>query len=113
MHQARLRRHGDPLFVKEIHGDTPRRLATKIDREGPGGCWLWTGTINGAGYGTFRVDGETVGAHRYVYETERGPIPEGLHLDHLCSVRNCVNPSHLEPVTPSENIQRIHRKVPA
>lgn len=113
MHQARYVRHGDPLFVKEIHGDQARRLAEKIDRAGPGGCWLWTGTLNGAGYGTYRVDGQTVGAHRHVYEVERGPIPEGLHLDHLCSVRRCVNPSHLEPVTPSENIRRIHRKVPA
>lgn len=106
MHQSRYVRHGDPLFVKEIHGDLEARLWSKVDKTGPGGCWLWIGTINGAGYGTFRLNGETIGAHRAVYEHVVGPIPAGLHIDHLCRVRNCVNPEHLEPVTPSENIRR-------
>jgi len=45
-------------------------------------------------------------AHRLSYETEIGPIPEGLELDHLCRVRSCVNPLHLEPVTHQENVRR-------
>jgi hypothetical protein len=69
------------------------------------GCWLWGLTITRNGYGQIRAnrrDG-TVLAHRALYERQNGPIPEGLDLDHLCRVRHCVNPSHLEPVTRSEN----------
>lgn len=73
------------------------------------GCWLWTGTLNHLGYGT-TSDASTgrkhVLAHRLVYETMVGPIPEGLTLDHLCRVRRCVNPSHLEPCTLTENLRR-------
>jgi hypothetical protein len=52
-------------------------------------------------------DGQRVrGAHVFAYVLLVGPIPEGLHLDHLCRVRRCVNPAHLEPVTPGENVRR-------
>jgi HNH endonuclease len=67
-------------------------------------CWLWTGHIaTGKGYGRIRVNGEYQKAHRVSYELFVGPIPDGLQLDHLCRVRNCVNPEHLEPVTNREN----------
>jgi hypothetical protein len=70
------------------------------------GCWPWTGVINQNGYGHYR-DGTTwKRAHRIVYELLRAPIPEGLTLDHLCRVRHCVNPWHLEPVTRGENALR-------
>lgn len=69
-------------------------------------CWLWTGSTTPSGYGQFRVDGRLVPSHRWIYETVRGPIAAGLHVDHLCHVRNCVNPDHLEPVTPRENAMR-------
>lgn len=65
------------------------------------GCWLWPGST-ASGYGHLR--GTLV--HRAVYEGLRGPIPEGMQLDHLCRVRLCCNPSHLEPVTNRENILR-------
>lgn len=69
-------------------------------------CWLWTaGRFNG-GYGSFLVDGRRTGAHRFAYELVKGPIPDGLEPDHLCRVRLCVNPSHLEAVTHSENARR-------
>ena len=71
------------------------------------GCWIWTAGRNSDGYGTFN-DGvrRGVGAHRFAYLHYVGPIPEGLELDHLCRVRSCVNPDHLEAVTHAENIRR-------
>jgi len=70
-------------------------------------CWLWEGTVENTGYGSFAVS-HTKGvlAHRLAYELSVGEIPSGLTLDHLCRVRNCVNPDHLEPVTCAENIRR-------
>lgn len=73
-----------------------------IYREPNSGCWLWAGADNGVGYGKFR--GKY--AHRVSYEMRHGSIPTGLHIDHLCRVRCCVNPDHLEPVTNKENAQR-------
>lgn len=70
------------------------------------GCWLWEGATTKCGYGTTTVDYRTVYAHRWAYEALVGPIPEGMQLDHLCRVRNCVRPDHLEPVTLAENVRR-------
>lgn len=72
------------------------------------GCWEWTAAVNGEGYGQFRLDnhGRQVPAHRYAYELLVGPIPEGLEIDHLCRVRRCVRPNHLEPVTTRINCWR-------
>ena len=67
------------------------------------GCWLWSGADNGNGYGTVYVNGRKTYAHRVSYEMAHGPIPVGLQIDHLCRVRNCVRPEHLEVVTPREN----------
>jgi HNH endonuclease len=70
------------------------------------GCWQWTGVVTAAGYGSFTLDDATYVAHRLVYTELRGPIPDGLDLDHLCNVKTCVNPDHLEPVTRAENLRR-------
>ena len=72
------------------------------------GCWLWTGPLMPNGYGAHRVGPgwPNKAAHRLGYEHYVGPIPDGHQLDHLCRQRNCVNPEHLEPVTPSENTSR-------
>ncbi len=69
------------------------------------GCWLWTGNL-GRGYGHFWDGKKEVVAHRWSYEYFIGKIPNSLELDHLCRERCCVNPTHLEPVTHQENIQR-------
>lgn len=71
----------------------------------PNGCWLWTGCRSN-GYGQIGMDGRMMLAHRLAYELIIGPIPTGLHIDHLCRTPLCVNPAHLEPVTPAENIRR-------
>jgi len=70
------------------------------------GCWIWTGAIHKTGYGQVKWKGKSTVAHRVIYELLSSDIPSGLVLDHLCNVKKCVNPEHLEPVTYSENTQR-------
>lgn len=86
------------------------RLWSKFDQRGVDECWIWTGSHDNYGYGhlSVKVDGKhtTRKAHRLVYEQLIGPIPDGLQLDHLCRVRNCVNPNHLEPVDGRTNVLR-------
>lgn len=78
-------------------------------------CWLWMGPrtrLGGrAGTGGYGKWGNGM-AHRVAYEALVGPIPEGLQLDHLCEVTNCVNPAHLEPVTGLENLRRWQERNP-
>lgn len=67
------------------------------------GCWIWQRGLSEAGYG---LTGTGADAHRKMYESYRGIVPEGMNLDHICRVKACVKPDHLEPVTPKENIRR-------
>jgi hypothetical protein len=116
-HYQKFKRHGDPLGGKDV----PRlrgvpdleRFLTYTDRNGPvpsyrpdlGPCWLWLRSLT-EGYGNFYFRGGPCPAHRASYELFVGPIPDGLHIDHLCRVKHCVNPAHLEPVTRCENARR-------
>ena len=80
-----------------------QRFLEKIEKTET--CWLWKAHAY-KGYGVFSLNGKQVGAHRAAYTLFVGPIPEGLQIDHLCRVPMCVNPDHLEPVTPAENLRR-------
>lgn len=82
------------------------RVMTRVSKES-NGCWLWTGPLL-RGYGRIfvRRDIGRRQVHRIVWEHLRGEIAPGLQLDHLCRHRHCVNPEHLEPVTPRENTLR-------
>lgn len=85
------------------------RFWSKIDKDP--GCWLWTGGVTGRGYGSWRdPDRQSHAAHRLAYELLVGPIPAGLTIDHLCRVKICVNPAHMELVTPGENIRRARQQ---
>lgn len=88
------------------HRTWQERLWSGLDKSGANGCWLWTRAVDAYGYGAIRAGGTMRKTHRLAYELLAGPIPDGLQLDHLCRVRHCANPSHLEPVTSRENSQR-------
>ena len=90
----------------EPSSDTLRRFWEKVDKTGS--CWRWTAAQNGVGYGRFGIGVrfKNLYAHRLAYLWAKGPIPEGLELDHLCRNRACVNPDHLEAVTRKINIRR-------
>ncbi len=73
-------------------------------------CWDWLGTINKDGYGQVNVrrlgKWTTTTAHRFSYDLHIGMVNDGLHIDHLCKNRRCVNPDHLEAITRQENVNR-------
>ncbi|MES2211007.1 MAG: HNH endonuclease signature motif containing protein [Chloroflexota bacterium] len=72
-------------------------------------CWLWTGGTS-RGYGMFWNGHARVKAHRWIYEHMRADIPDGLQIDHLCRQTKCVNPWHMEPVTPRVNVLRSENR---
>jgi hypothetical protein len=89
----------------------PADLSEMFDRCIPipfSGCWAWNGTVAYDGYGRLPSGrrGVTFPAHRVAYEYAKGPIPDGMQIDHLCRVKCCINPDHLEAVTPSINVLR-------
>ncbi len=83
------------------------RIANSITVD-ENGCWLWNRFTDRNGYGRASVCGKYILAHRLMFNLLVGPIPEDRpEIDHLCRVRNCCNPDHLEPVTREENMRRV------
>ncbi|KDE14235.1 HNH endonuclease signature motif containing protein [Rhodococcus aetherivorans] len=83
----------------------PKHIIASIE-VAPSGCWIWTKSRSRDGYGWASLNSKTHQAHRLVYRLIVGDPPEGSVLDHTCRVRHCVNPAHLEPVSPRENLNR-------
>lgn len=110
IHYERLRNHGrldtltaDDRFWSHVQVG-PRPPAPFTPGLGP--CWEWIGATTGTGYGNVWHDGAYVPAHRVSYKWANGEIDAAMAIDHLCRVRNCVNPDHLEQVTTAENNRR-------
>ena len=95
-----------------VHDDPQQYIRDRVFID-DAGCWLWTLSTGSLGYGQVSrwVDGRTTTttAHRYAYLAFVGPVPEGQELDHLCRVRRCCNPAHVEPVTHTVNMGRGER----
>jgi hypothetical protein len=100
---GQLRKAGYDVPRRIGPGTAETRFLASVEKTAE--CWIWRGHVTN-GYGRIYVDGKHVGAHRFSFELHVGPIPEGLHIDHLCRNQVCVNPAHLEPVTPRENLLR-------
>lgn len=103
--------------MPRLYPSPEQRVYDKTDRTGE--CWVWQATLSKGGYAMMFIDGRMRSVHRWVYEHFVGGIPDGMHLDHTCHTgdascpggvtclhRRCVNPAHLEPVTPKENTRR-------
>lgn len=103
--------------MKKSRPTEEERFWSKVNKDTPTGCWLWTACKNKKGYGEFKSckSRGMSRAHRWLYEKLNGPIPKGMQLDHFkrnnpetrdqCFT-NCVNPEHLELVTSKENSMR-------
>lgn len=106
-HRARLRGEDVPKRKPgNPAGDAWTRFEAKFTRSE--GCWIWNGSRYTNGYGSFYFNGGPKPAHRVAYTLLRGPIPDGMTIDHLCRTPLCVNPSHMEIVTRAENARRAH-----
>lgn len=85
-----------------LYPDNFKKRVTLVDN-----CWLWTGMKTEYGYARLYIKNKkNTRAHKWAYEQLYGVVPDGLVLDHLCRVRHCVNPEHLEAVTPRINVLR-------
>ena len=111
----------DPAVERPSKRTPEQRFWPKVDKNGPvpirrpdlGPCWLWTASVNKkTGYAQFfRRHGEPVDGHRFSYELAHGSIPPRHDVHHLCLVRRCVRPDHLEAVTRSRNLaERMNRR---
>jgi hypothetical protein len=116
-HYLRKQRYGDPLGAAPPRPTTRERFDSKVVKA-TSGCWEWTGAhFQATGYAVFTMrssDGKwrPYTGHSIAYRLYVGDVPDGMWLDHLCRNRGCVNPAHLEPVTPQDNVLRGYSPAP-
>ena len=103
-HYQQIRKRG-AIHITANDLSPSERFWSKVDKSGQ--CWDWTATIHKTGYGSFRFKGKIALAHRVAFELSKGPIPEGMQIDHTCRQRACVNPDHLRPVTNKQNQENV------
>lgn len=102
MHYQAWRAHGDPRGGRRKYATPEEAFAARTEWQGD--CLIWTGADTGRGYGRITVNGKLMMAHRYAWEREHGPIPDGMEVDHKdhCDTL-CVNAKHLRLATRSQN----------
>lgn len=105
MHYNRFTKHGstDKPVVKHRRVPVADRFWPKVNKGE--GCWTWTGSTNGVGYGKIHDGEKLVYAHRLSWQMANGDIPEGGVIDHICHTPGCVRPSHLRLVTKKQNVE--------
>lgn len=91
---------------KRTEAELSAAIENNIEMVTESGCWIWMARLDGDGYAVIDHDNTSFKVHRLLYVKHRGPIPEGLELDHLCRVRCCVHPWHTEAVTHQVNVDR-------
>ena len=103
-HYLRWNRHGSPEGGAQGRHSTPSdALSARTVREGD--CLVWAGARDSSGYGHLKAAGRRVAAHRLAWELSNGPIPPGLHLDHICWNKACCEVSHLRLATHAQNVR--------
>jgi len=108
-HRQVERAHGTESAMRHVIRPNGRDGRARVPEpvENPAtGCLIWQGAVRPDGRGQWSEGGRSRLAHRMAYERAKGPIPDGLTLDHLCLNPLCINPDHLEPVTRAENTRR-------
>lgn len=113
-YKARKREHPENYSTREHIPITPEEwyayLRDRVSLD-DNGCWEWQLHIGKDGYARARRNERSYLLHRVSYELFNGAIPDGLYIDHLCSNKSCINPDHLEPVTPAENTFRCKTSI--
>lgn len=109
-HYQRFKTHGDPNGGRARYSSAEESFAARTQWEGD--CLIWVGSKRRDGYGVLSDNGKRVTAHRYAWEQSKGPVPEGMFLDHTCYRRDCANVYHLRLATQVENNRNLSGPIP-